>query len=152
MIKSIPIIFGIIIMLLIFSISISALSNYYSMNTSDELTVEIILSYEHELLDPGVTVPTIEYMNYGARVIDGVFRSRKFAEGLSEMCERFDYVIFDGGALLKSSEMLFIARFFDGVSIVIEAGKTTESMVSAARKRIDSVGARLLGVLFNRST
>jgi len=79
-----------------------------------------------------------------------LFQSKAFAQVLTMVSERFDYVILDAPPLQGFSEGLVLSGKVDGVILVIEAGKTRERDAIWAKKRIEEVGGKLLGVVLNK--
>lgn len=64
-------------------------------------------------------------------------------EALSE----FDVVIFDVPAVLAVTDAAVLAAHVDAVAVVVRHGQTERSAAAEARRRLDAVGARVLGVV-----
>jgi len=67
---------------------------------------------------------------------------------LSSLTE-FDVVIFDVPAVLAVADAVVIAAHVDAVVLVVRHGKTERSAAAEARRRLDGVGARVLGFVLN---
>lgn len=61
----------------------------------------------------------------------------------------YDLIVIDSPPLNDSSEGLPIACKLDGVILVIRAGRTNADLAEAAKRSIEGVGAKLLGVALN---
>jgi polysaccharide biosynthesis transport protein len=69
---------------------------------------------------------------------------------LDQAKEEFDVVLVDTGPVLSSIEAAVLAQEVDGVIFVIGRGQQ-QSVVERAVRRLDSLGARLEGFVFNRA-
>ncbi|NYG59782.1 receptor protein-tyrosine kinase [Nocardioides daedukensis] len=72
--------------------------------------------------------------------------TRDLVRGLRDM---FDIVIIDAPPLLPVADAAILAHSADGALLVMRHGKTTTEELTAAADRLDSVGARLFGVVTN---
>lgn len=79
-----------------------------------------------------------------------VFRSKFFKEKLDFLRQNFDYVIFDGGSTLGSSDASVIAKHFDGVILVVECEKTRKEVFLQAKEKINNVGGHVLGTVLSK--
>jgi Mrp family chromosome partitioning ATPase len=68
---------------------------------------------------------------------------------LRELRSAYELVVIDSPPLAESSESLPIANKLDGVVLVVRAGRTNSDLADAAKRSLEGVGARLLGVAFN---
>jgi Mrp family chromosome partitioning ATPase len=68
---------------------------------------------------------------------------------LRELRAAYELVVIDSPPLAESSDSLPIANKLDGVILVIRAGRTNSDLAGAAKRSIEGVGARLLGVALN---
>jgi succinoglycan biosynthesis transport protein ExoP len=69
---------------------------------------------------------------------------------LSEAATRFDVVILDGPPIMGLADAPLLATAASGTILVIEAGETGHQMALTALKRIESGGARVLGVVLTK--
>lgn len=77
-----------------------------------------------------------------------LLRSTAMAELLSEVRERFAYVVVDLPAVLKSSDAAVLARQTDGAVLVVRAASTDQRAIQQALQLLS--GAALHGVVLNR--
>ena len=68
---------------------------------------------------------------------------------LGALRDRYDLVIIDTPPYWPVTDAALIAAESDGAVMVVRHGKTTKDQAAQARKRLDSVGAALLGTVFN---
>jgi capsular exopolysaccharide synthesis family protein len=67
---------------------------------------------------------------------------------LSDLRERFDYVIVDSPPLLAVSDAAIITADTDGVLLVAKFASTKQDQLTQAVQGLQNVGARILGVIF----
>lgn len=80
-----------------------------------------------------------------------LLRSDKMENFLSLIAEEFDYVIIDSSPLGPVADALLLARYVDGVALVVRSGETSKDVAESAVTRLRQVGAKLLGVVLNDS-
>jgi capsular exopolysaccharide synthesis family protein len=73
-------------------------------------------------------------------------RTRTLLAGLRE---RFPRIIIDSPPVLAVSDASVLATLVDGVLLVVRAHATPVEAVQLARDRLDTIGARILGVVLN---
>jgi len=66
------------------------------------------------------------------------------------MRERFDFTLLDAPPLTLDPESASLARWTDGVILVVYAGRTRWEVVEQAKVQLQLAGAKLLGVVLNR--
>lgn len=69
---------------------------------------------------------------------------------LARLQTQFDFVIIDGPPVNSYADASVIATKVDGVILVVEADRTPVAEAEAAKRQLDKVGARILGVVLNR--
>ncbi len=79
-----------------------------------------------------------------------VFRGQSFREKLRQLKNQYDYVIVDGHSVLESSDTSMIAKFFDGIILVVECEKTKWQVVNLVKEKITNTGGEFLGVVLNK--
>lgn len=79
-----------------------------------------------------------------------LFSTKLFSEKLIRLKSLYDYVIFDGEAVLPSSNACVLARQADGVIFVLECERTKWELLQAATEKVTSVGGIILGVIMNK--
>ncbi len=76
--------------------------------------------------------------------------SRQMAALLEEMKQRWELVLLDTPPVVALSDAALLAARSDGVLLVVTAYQTPRDVVVAARRQLEQVGARILGVVLNR--
>ncbi len=84
---------------------------------------------------------------YNPSLILSSDRARSLA---SELTQRFDYVLFDTGAVLSNAETSMLAAGVDGVILIVRAGRTKREVLLKAEKLIRFSGGRVIGSVLNR--
>jgi capsular exopolysaccharide synthesis family protein len=79
-----------------------------------------------------------------------VFASATFTELVSFVREGFDYLIWDTPPVNVFGDASTLARFMDGVVLVVRAGKTRWEAARKARDQLERADANVLGVVLNR--
>jgi Mrp family chromosome partitioning ATPase len=79
------------------------------------------------------------------------FQSNQFQEFLNLLCERFNFVVFDAPPLNSRPESFALCTKVDGVVLVLNAGQTRRRTALWAKKRIEELGGKVLGVVLNRT-
>lgn len=69
---------------------------------------------------------------------------------LARLQTQFDFVIIDGPPVNSYADASVIATKVDGVILVVEADRTPVAEAEAAKRQLDKIGARILGVVLNR--
>jgi capsular exopolysaccharide synthesis family protein len=69
---------------------------------------------------------------------------------LTRLRAQFDFVVIDGPPVNRYADASVIATKVDGVILVVEADNTPVVEAEAAKRQLDKVGARILGVVLNR--
>jgi hypothetical protein len=64
----------------------------------------------------------------------------------------FDYTLIDCPSLRRSSDLLSVAPFVDGVILVIEANRTRREQLLHAERSIAAAQGKLLGYILNKRT
>jgi non-specific protein-tyrosine kinase len=73
----------------------------------------------------------------------------KFESLLVELRKQYDKIIIDSPPLLPVTDAAVLAPLVDGVVVFVRAGSTKQSQLRAAFGALESVSARVLGVVFN---
>lgn len=87
------------------------------------------------------------------RITNGAAQSIDF-DLLGEMFARlrpeYDFVVIDSPPVNQYADASVLASKVDGVILVIEADRTPVAEAEAAKRQLERVGARILGVVLNR--
>jgi succinoglycan biosynthesis transport protein ExoP len=78
-----------------------------------------------------------------------LFYSRRLPELLGILRHRFDTVIIDSPPVLQIPDGRLIARFADGLILVVRAGRTARESAILAQQRLTEDGSRVLGTILN---
>lgn len=103
-----------------------------------------------DAIQPG-PLPHLDVMTSGPRETNRaeLLLSPRFAEMLTVLRERYDYVIVDTPPVLAVSDPAAIGAMVDGVLLVLRINRQTRLHAVRARETLDLVGARLIGVVVN---
>jgi capsular exopolysaccharide synthesis family protein len=96
--------------------------------------------------------PDLFVMGLGTDVYNpSLVLSHERARGLaSELTQRFDYVLFDAGAVLGHAEASMLASTVDGVVLVVRANRTKREVLAKAEKLVRFSGGSVIGTVLNR--
>lgn len=75
--------------------------------------------------------------------------SRRFADFVTDVRERFDYVLIDAPPVGLVSDPAIIATQGDGVLLVLDAQKTRKGALRESMRGLEAVGANVLGAVMN---
>ena len=75
--------------------------------------------------------------------------SAQMSELIGALRERADVVIIDAPPLLPVTDAAVVSRECDGAILIVRHGKTTREQVNRSLDALNSVGARVLGSVFN---
>jgi capsular exopolysaccharide synthesis family protein len=79
-----------------------------------------------------------------------LIKSKSMTETLAQLRDRYDVVLIDATPLLPVTDAALIASQSDGAIVVIRHGSTTVDQARGAIERLESVGAKALGIVMNR--
>ena len=79
--------------------------------------------------------------------IHEIFRSPRLPQFLSEVRDRYDYVILDTPPLVPVVDSALLSRVVDGVLVVVAANKTPRKLLEEALNELDA--NKVLGIVFN---
>ena len=69
---------------------------------------------------------------------------------ITRLRPQFDFIVIDGPPVNRYADASVLATKVDGVILVVEADSTPVVEAEAAKRQLDKVGARILGVVLNR--
>ena len=70
-------------------------------------------------------------------------------ELLQRLASEYDHILIDSPPLINLADPILLSTFADGVVLVVRGGKSNRAAVRAARQGLESVGAKILGVVLN---
>lgn len=105
-----------------------------------------------EALHPVAAVPGLWVFPSGARPPNPaeLVSSPAMERTLSELRERFDYLIVDSPPLLLVTDPTILSSLVDGVILVVESGVTAGGALARAHRILTSAGGKILGVVLNK--
>ena len=69
---------------------------------------------------------------------------------LTRLSSQYDFIVIDGPPVNSYADTSVVATKVDGVILVVEADRTPVIDAETAKRQLDKVGARILGVVLNR--
>jgi polysaccharide biosynthesis transport protein len=96
---------------------------------------------------PGVDVLPAGFNNLNPMKLS---QSDHFTGLLTEHKEKYDYVVFDLPPIAQSLMAIEFAPFFDGVILVVEAGRVRRQVVRQAVTKMSRAGVTIFGVVLNK--
>jgi capsular exopolysaccharide synthesis family protein len=75
--------------------------------------------------------------------------SRRFAQSLERLRERYDHIVIDSAAAQAVSDPLMLSRVCDAVVLVVRAGKAQLPEIQTTVRRLDRAGAPIIGAVLN---
>lgn len=135
----------------------SVMSDKYQITLEDEGTLAGTSQYlsgdslledslYHTQFEKGDILPNTDNVVNPSRLLE----SDRFAEMLSEMAERYRYVLVDSAPLNIVSDGERIGHLCDGAILVVRAGITPKGIVKNSVRQLERAGCPLLGIVLNR--
>lgn len=75
--------------------------------------------------------------------------SSRFSELIQNLCQNYDFILIDTPPVLGISDSLIVSQHTDGVIMVIRSGDTPKEAALEARRMLEGVNAKILGVVLN---
>jgi len=69
---------------------------------------------------------------------------------ISSVTASFNHVIVDSPPVAAFTDGVLIAAMVDAVLLVVHSGKSSRTVINRARKLLQDVGARIIGVVLNK--
>lgn len=69
---------------------------------------------------------------------------------LSRLHAQYDFIVVDAAPVSSYADTSVLATKVDGVILVVEADRTPVAEAESAKRQLDRIGARILGVVLNR--
>ena len=97
------------------------------------------------------TVPNLHFLASGQlpRAALGLLDSQRMRDLVKNLKARYDYVFFDAPPLMGVSDASILASEVDGVLLVVQYRKYPRTMSSRAKRIIENVGGKIVGVVLN---
>lgn len=75
--------------------------------------------------------------------------SDKMRTMLSKLADHYDHILIDAPPIMSVTDAVILSRLVDGVIMVVHGGRSTRDAVRRARQELESVGAKIFGVVLN---
>lgn len=109
--------------------------------TTGKMTAEALISRVDDL-----NLSVIVAGNVARQAID----LEQVAGLLARLRPQFDFIVIDAPPVNRYADASILAPRVDGVILVVEADRTPVTEAEAAKRQLDKVDARILGVVLNR--
>ncbi|MFC1804988.1 polysaccharide biosynthesis tyrosine autokinase [Candidatus Omnitrophota bacterium] len=107
------------------------------------------IGVDHIIKSPGLgnisILPSGQLPNNPAEILE----SEKMHGLIEELKKRFDFVFFDSPPILPVTDASLLAPKLDGVVLCYEMGRTSRDALIRAKMQLQTVGAKILGVVLN---
>lgn len=77
--------------------------------------------------------------------------SKAMENVLRELTKAYDFIIIDAPPVIAVADALIMSRYVDGTLLVVAMNQTPRELVKRAKDQLDQVGAKLLGVVANKT-
>lgn len=74
---------------------------------------------------------------------------KKFKELIELLSDQYDVILIDGPPILHVADGLALSRIVDGVALVVRNGKTLRETAKWVVGRLNQVGGKVLGIVYN---
>jgi len=103
-----------------------------------------------EIIKP-TTIPNLHFLSSGRipRATAGLLDSQRMRDLVKNLKARYDYVFFDAPPLMGVSDASILASEVDGVLLVVQYRKYPRTMSTRAKRVIENVGGKIIGVVLN---
>ena len=81
---------------------------------------------------------------------ESIFETKKILDYLSYLRTKHQFLIIDSASILMYSDSLGLARYMDGVILVVESERIRREVALKAKESLQTVGARIVGVVINK--
>lgn len=104
-----------------------------------------------ETIKPVPNVPNLHFLPSGKlpRSSVDVLNSQRMRELIKNLKARYDYVFFDSPPVVGVSDASILASEVDGVMLVVQYRKYPRVMSLRAKRMVENVGGKLVGVVLN---
>jgi len=126
-------------------------------NLSNDLGLSALLS--REISEAEVAAATRHDEGSGLFVITAgplppnpaeLLGSEQMLKLINTVTPNFTHVVIDSPPIAAFTDGVLIATMVEGVLLVVHSGKSSRKVVARARKRLQDVGARMIGVVLNK--
>ena len=107
-----------------------------------------------EAIQHVIDVPGLDLLASGrmTSMTTELLGSVSFKKIVDEAREKYDFIIIDAPPVLNVSDTIIISRIVDKVLFVVAMEKTNQSLVREAKKGLDKVSAKTMGMILTNMT
>lgn len=88
-------------------------------------------------------------MSFGSSDVAHLFPSDELRSRMTELKEKFDYVLIDAPTVTSSPNAVVLGQMADGVILVVEANSTRHETARLVKETFEAAKVRLLGAILN---
>ncbi|MCK5305920.1 MAG: AAA family ATPase [Candidatus Omnitrophica bacterium] len=110
------------------------------------------MGFEEIMKSPGIENIYILPSGYIPSNPAEILESAEFAKIVEELKKKFDVIIFDSPPVLPVTDASLLASKVDSVVLCYEIGRTARAALVRAKTQLESVGAKISGVVLNHIT
>ncbi|MEJ6580748.1 MAG: polysaccharide biosynthesis tyrosine autokinase [Akkermansiaceae bacterium] len=127
------------------------LHTFFDINNSVGLTNYLTTDLALEDVILQTPVDNLYFLPSGILPADaaGILNSRRMAELLSDVKQRFDLVLVDSPPILGVSDAAVLASEVDLTIVVVQHRKLPRNMLMRVKQAVDNVGGQVIGVVLN---
>lgn len=108
-----------------------------------------IQDFVHKL--PGGRLQLLAAGSKASRLM-GALNTDQLRSRMTELREKYNYVLIDAPAINGSPVAVLLGRLADGAILVLESDATRREVARVAKESFESAGVRLLGAVLNKRT
>ena len=99
-------------------------------------------------------IPNLSLLTAGYALANSseLLNSEDVCDLITRLLHYYDVIVFDGPAMLASTDSAVLAPYMSGVLWVIDPQKVDQRVAAFAREQLDAVGAPMVGIVANRVT
>ena len=113
-----------------------------------------LVDYMSGKLTPEALISRVDALNFSVIVAGNngrqVLDLEQVAALLARLRPQFDFIVIDAPPVNRYADACMLAPRVDGVILVVEADRTPVTEAESAKRQLDKVDARILGVVLNR--
>lgn len=126
---------------------------HHTFSLSNRWGLSSVISQQSKLEEviQASDIPNLDVMTSGAIPPNPaeMMGSKKMTSLLEQLRQMYDIILIDTPPLLAVTDAQIVATKSDGVILVVDQGKVKRDIASKAVKSLESVKARILGVVLN---
>lgn len=128
-----------------------ALHKFLGMSNDFGLTNVLMRDVPIEETIKSTSVPNLHFLPSGKlpRTSVGILNSQRMRELIKTLKSRYDYIFFDSPPIVGVSDASVLASEVDLALLVVQYRKYPKVMSNRAKKMVENVGGRLVGVVLN---